>query len=236
MTGRLKKTLGILSLCTIMMTAMTSNAYADEKAEYETSTKMLVKVDKISPVLYEEPHEAAEVVGEAETGGTYTILELAEDGWMKITTGEIEGYLNTVEAAAVVAETVQEIEVDPSVKRREEIVNYALQFVGNRYVYGGTNPNTGADCSGFTSYVMRNTVGVELPHSSAAQSRQGRLISAEEARPGDLVCYSNGRRINHVGIYIGEGKIVHASNERNGIRVSKWNYRSPARIVNILGD
>ena len=103
-------------------------------------------------------------------------------------------------------------------------------------MYGGTDPHTGADCSGFTSYIMRHTAGVELPHSSAAQSGYGRAVSAEEMRPGDLICYSSGGRVNHVAIYIGDGQIVHASNERNGIRTSVWNYRSPARIVNVLGD
>ena len=112
--------------------------------------------------LYEEPNAEAEVVGEAETGETYQILELVDEEWMKIDAGEVEGYRNTVKAAATVMETAEEVTVDPSVQMREEIVNYALQFVGNPYVYGGTNPNTGADCSGFTSYILRNVAGVEL--------------------------------------------------------------------------
>lgn len=115
-------------------------------------------------------------------------------------------------------------------------MEYAKQFVGNRYIYGGTNPNTGADCSGFTSYVMRNAAGVNLSHSSSAQAGEGRVISAEEIRPGDLVFYSQGRRINHVALYIGDGQIVHASNPTNGILISRWNYRTPVRVVNVLGD
>ena len=138
----------------------------------------------MNTTLYEEPHSESEVVGEAENGQTYTILELADDGWMKIEAGDVEGYLNTVQAAATVMETAEVVEVDPAEQLREEIVNYALQFVGGRYVYGGTDPHTGADCSGFTSYIMRHTAGVELPHSSAAQSGCGRAVSAEEMRPG----------------------------------------------------
>ena len=120
--------------------------------------------------------------------------------------------------------------------KRAQIANYAVQFVGNRYVYGGTNPNKGADCSGFTSYVLRHSAGVELPHSSRSQAVQGREISAAEIRPGDLVFYASGKRINHVALYIGNGQVVHASNERTGICVSEWTYRNPAKIVNVLGD
>lgn len=227
---------GLLSFCFAVLALMPKQAYADTAAEYQTSTTMLVRVDDMNTTLYEEPHSESEVVGEAENGQTYTILELADDGWMKIEAGDVEGYLNTVQAAATVMETANVVEVDPSEQLREEIVNYALQFVGGRYVYGGSDPHTGADCSGFTSYIMRSIAGVELPHSSAAQSGCGRAVSAEEMRPGDLICYSSGGRVNHVAIYIGDGQIVHASNERNGIRTSVWNYRSPARIVNVLGD
>ena len=133
-------------------------------------------------------------------------------------------------------EEVLEAEVDVEDDLRSEIVTYALQFVGNRYKYGGTNPNTGVDCSGFTSYVMRHAAGVELPHSSGGQSRMGRVVSSSEMRPGDIISYGSGKRINHVALYIGNGQIVHASTEKTGIKVSRWNYRTPVRIVNVLGD
>jgi len=137
-----------------------------------------------------------------------------------------------------VAEAEEELEAAIEVENdlRSEIVTYALQFVGNRYKYGGTNPNTGVDCSGFTSYVMRHAAEVELPHSSGGQSRMGRQVSSSEMRPGDIICYGSGKRINHVALYIGNGQIVHASTERTGIKVSRWNYRTPVRIVNVLGD
>ena len=130
----------------------------------------------------------------------------------------------------------EETESSEETTDKEEIVTYALQFVGNRYKYGGTNPNTGVDCSGFTSYVMRHAAEVELPHSSGGQSRMGRQVSSSEMRPGDIICYGSGKRINHVALYIGNGQIVHASTERTGIKVSRWNYRTPVRIVNVLGD
>ena len=131
---------------------------------------------------------------------------------------------------------VYEVVVDASELKREEIVNCGMQFVGNRYVWGGIDPNKGADCSGFTMYIMREIAGITLSHSSRAQANEGRVISADEMRPGDLVFYGSGKRINHVAIYAGDGMIVHASNEEDGIKTSPWNYRKPIKIVNVLGD
>ncbi len=120
--------------------------------------------------------------------------------------------------------------------RRAEIANYAVQFVGNPYVWGGTSLTNGADCSGFTMSVMAH-FGVSLPHSSASQAGCGRSITSSEMRPGDLVFYSgSGGGINHVALYIGNGQVCHASSSKTGIKISTWNYRSPAKIVNVLGD
>ena len=124
--------------------------------------------------------------------------------------------------------------VDLSVKKRRETVEYALQFVGGRYVYGGTDPNVGVDCSGFTRYVMSKAASIQLPHSSGGQASYGQEVSREEMRPGDLIFYDNGSRINHVAMYIGDGQVVHASTEKTGIKTSPWNYREPAKIVSLL--
>lgn len=79
--------------------------------------------------------------------------------------------------------------------------------------------------------------GVSLPHSSAAQANCGKSIKSSQMRPGDLVFYSgSGGGINHVALYIGNGQVVHASSKRTGIKISSWNYRSPSKIVNVLGD
>ena len=124
--------------------------------------------------------------------------------------------------------------VDEAAAVRAQVVDFALQFVGNPYVYGGTDPNTGADCSGFTSYVLRHAAGVSLSHSSVAQAGEGRVVSEEEMKQGDLVFYSNGFRINHVAIYAGNGQVVHASTNKTGIKTSPWNYRTPVKIVRVL--
>ena len=118
---------------------------------------------------------------------------------------------------------------------RTAIVAYAKQFLGNPYVYGGTSLTNGADCSGFTMSVMAK-FGVSLPHNSGAQSGSGKSITSSQMRPGDLVFYSGSGGINHVALYIGNGQVCHASNARSGIKISTWNYRTPAKIVNVLGD
>lgn len=109
------------------------------------------------------------------------------------------------------------------------VADYALQFVGNPYVYGGTSLTNGADCSGFVMSVYNN-FGVGLPHSSAADRSVGSAVNGlENAQPGDLVCYSG-----HVALYIGGGQIVHASTAKTGIIVSNANYRTPLSVRRIF--
>ncbi len=110
-----------------------------------------------------------------------------------------------------------------------EVAQYALQFVGNPYVWGGTSLTNGADCSGFVMSVYAN-FGVSLPHSSKADRKQGYAVDGlENAQPGDLICYSG-----HVALYIGDGQIVHASSKKTGIKVSKADYKKILAIRRIF--
>ncbi|MCM1125977.1 MAG: NlpC/P60 family protein [Lachnospiraceae bacterium] len=109
------------------------------------------------------------------------------------------------------------------------VANYACQFVGNPYVWGGTSLTNGADCSGFVMSVYNN-FGVSLPHSSAADRSVGAAVNGiENAQPGDIICYSG-----HVAIYIGNGQIVHASTAKTGIIISNATYRSILSIRRIF--
>lgn len=110
------------------------------------------------------------------------------------------------------------------------VANYALQFVGNPYVYGGTSLTNGADCSGFVMSVYSN-FGISLPHSSAADRKVGYEVEGglANAQPGDLICYSG-----HVALYIGNGQIVHASTAKTGIIVSNAGYRQALAVRRIF--
>ncbi len=119
---------------------------------------------------------------------------------------------------------------------RANIANTAVQYVGYPYVYGGNSLTGGIDCSGFAQQILAK-FGVSLPRTSREQANCGRGISSSEMRPGDLIFYAGSSgTINHVAIYIGNGQVCHASNAKTGIKISTWNYRSPARIRNVLGD
>ena len=108
---------------------------------------------------------------------------------------------------------------------RSAIVNYAMQYLGNRYISGGQSLEKGTDCSGFTCYIYA-VFGHSLSRTPQGQwGSNGRNITVEEARPGDIVCYSsNGSRCSHVGLYIGDGKIIHSANSRKGVIISDIYY------------
>ena len=118
---------------------------------------------------------------------------------------------------------------------RANLVEYAKQFLGNRYVYGGTSLTNGTDCSGFSMRVFEH-FGYGLPRTSGSQASSTKSISSSDAKPGDLFFYGSGGRVNHVAIYIGSGMVIHASNPSSGIKISNAYYRSPVKIGRVIND
>lgn len=158
------------------------------------------------------------------------------------TVSEVQGYQEAeaeviaqerleAEAAAEAARKAEEerkAAEEVRLEMRQGIVDFALQFVGNPYVYGGTSLTNGADCSGFVMSVFAE-FGYELPRVAAAQCAASEKKSVADIEAGDLVFYGDGG-IDHVALYIGDGKIVHASTAATGIKVSDYDYRAPAAV------
>ena len=179
----------------------------------------------------------------ASKGSSFEVVQDMGDGYVKVKINDTYGFLPAEGNATITStdeETLAALEVktqaQAAVDFRQGIVNYALQFVGGRYAYGGSDPRTGVDCSGFTRYVMQHAAGLTINRSSGGQASQGKAVSADQMRPGDLIFYGSGSSINHVAMYIGNGQVVHSSTYSTGIKTSPWNYRTPVKIVNVLGD
>ncbi len=170
-------------------------------------------------------------------------LEYVEtlDDWVKVSIDGEEAYVKeeyvAVEEKLDTAITMTELLYGEGVSDvRVDLVEYAKQFLGNPYVWGGTSLTKGADCSGFVLSVFKK-YGITLSHSSRAQANEGTKINISELKPGDLVFYGNSSgTINHVAIYIGGGQVIHASSPKTGIKISKYNYRTPVKAVRVIND
>ena len=206
-------------------------------AEQEIKTVATVNTETLN--VRAEKSTEAEVLSQVGNSEAFTVNSVA-DGWVEISVDDSVGYISqdyvTLAQALPTAKTIEQVKYGDGVSDvRASVVSYALQFVGNRYVWGGTSLENGVDCSGFTMRIL-GKYGISLPHSSKAQPSYGTKISASEAKPGDLFFYGSGRSISHVAIYIGNGQIVHASNKRDGIKVSNAYYRNPICVARYLPD
>lgn len=178
-------------------------------------------------------HAEPEVIQEAPVS---TVLEVAAEEVADEDNGpapEIQAAKKLEEELAAAEEAAARA-AEEAASARQNLVDYALQFVGGPYRAGGNDPHTGADCSGFVRYVMQHGAGISMNRSSGSQATQGHAVNSSQMQPGDLLFYSGGSGINHVAMYIGDGKIVHASTYATGIKISKWNYRNPVKIVSMF--
>lgn len=196
----------------------------------------IVSTDRLN--VRTEPSLDSNIWSQISNNERYSVISQT-DGWVEIELDSTSAYVSTdfVDVRYALPEAIKFTPLDENLSLRNKIVNYAIQFVGGRYVWGGNDPHTGADCSGFVKYVYSHVAGISLPRVSRDQARQGKKIKSSEMKPGDLIFYTNSRgTINHVAMYIGNGQIVHAASKRSGIKISTWNYRNPYRIINVLGD
>lgn len=210
-------------------------AQAEEKASEETSTKTLY-INTETANLRKTASTASEVVTTLSLNSAVNVIS-EENGWSKVKVGDKEGYISSSllsdkrqetsrsmtkfrEKTAEESNKTENISNVASSGNGSSVVATANQYIGSRYVYGGTTPS-GFDCSGFTSYVYKK-YGVSLSRTAAGQYSNGVSVSKGELQPGDLVMFGKSG-INHVGIYIGGGKMVHAANPSRGVTTDTIN-------------
>lgn len=212
----------------------------EAKLAADDLVRTVVIVDTDGLNVRDEANTESAVLTQVPKGEELEYVETLE-GWIKVSIDGEDAYVSadyvTVEEKLDTAITMTELLYGQGVSDvRVELVEYAKQFLGNPYVWGGTSLTNGADCSGFVLSVFKK-FGVSLSHYSGAQANEGTKISASELKPGDLVFYANSSgTINHVAIYIGGGQVIHASSPKTGIKISNYNYRTPVKCVRILQD
>ncbi len=201
---------------------------------------MIAIVNTQTLKVREQPNTDSTVITLIPEEEQLEVVEIMENGWIKFLLDDEEAYVSgeyvDVEERLEKAVTLTELKYGQGVSDvRVDLVQYAKQFVGNPYVWGGTSLTNGADCSGFTLSIFKK-YGVSLPHHAASQAQLGTKVDYSSAQPGDLVFYAKNGRINHVAIYIGNGQVIHASSPKTGIKISSWNYRTPAGIRRYLAN
>ena len=226
-----------------------------DEAACKAAAKRVGTVTTSSLRLRKEASTNAGVRTLLSSGNQVTVLDESIEGWLKVQYKSYTGYVSadyvTVETKYSYAESKAEeaarkaaekaaanknkkpasnkVYKAPAGVSGQSVVDYAVQFVGNPYVWGGTSLTKGADCSGFVMKIYQ-AFGVSLPHSSYKLRSVGYAVSEANVQPGDIICYSG-----HVAIYMGNGKIVHASNKRDGIKISNnWKYKKVLAIRRIF--
>ncbi len=184
------------------------------------------------------PSTHTNVVGRIYSQSSYKVVE-EYDNWIKITIGaDREGFVHADYIDIVIGLDVPLISDDYSnlSQTRRNLIGNAWKYLGGKYVWGGTTLGVGVDCSGFMLRLYEKE-GIRLLRVARAQATMGRKVSATEMKPGDLVFfYIDKDYISHVGMYVGDGKMIHAASAERGIRIDAYNYSPVAFVRNLLGD
>lgn len=218
-----------------------TGADAEKLAEkYGTKYAVLKKGTSVLNVR-EEKNTSSDIVTQLPEGKRYTVKSENAD-WCRVKVKGKSGYIakeyvhtkySFKEAKSLKKKTKETVRSYASENKAESLISYAKQFIGNKYVWGGTSLTNGTDCSGFTLRVFQK-FGYSLPRTSAEQAGCGSSVKLSELKPGDLVFYKRGGRVHHVAIYIGGGQIVHAAGAKWGIITSNMNYSRVSHARRIL--
>ena len=220
---------------------LATGADAEKLAEkYGTKYAVLKKGTSVLNVR-EEKNTSSDIVTQLPEGKRYTVKSENAD-WCKVKVQGKSGYVakeyvhtkySFKEAKSLKKKTKETVRSYASENKAESLISYAKQFIGNKYVWGGTSLTNGTDCSGFTLRVFQK-FGYSHPRTSAEQAGCGSSVKLSELKPGDLVFCKRGGRVHHVAIYIGGGQIVHAAGAKWGIITSNMNYSRVSHARRIL--
>lgn len=228
------------------------NKAEDNQTSSETKAVKYVKAESLN--VREEPNTDCKVISEVFENDELIVIEDNGDGWLKIQKGDVTGYVaekylsdekvtvssrssGTTRSQAVSTKTQttsQNYDVAPvSGGTGSEVIEYAKQFLGYRYVSGGSSPATGFDCSGFTSYVYKH-FGISLNRTTSGQNTNGTYVDRSDLQAGDILVFRNrsNTAIGHVGLYIGGDSFIHAGNSSTGVIIGSMSssYYAPRYV------
>lgn len=201
---------------------LTGQGAYDQALRYEN---VWIRITASSLNVRMEPTTDAGILARVTAGQTYRVVGQPMEGWYRITIGSEEGYVS--KDYATLGYTVAQAENWNQIANLSGnalvIAQWGMQYLGLRYVFGGENMSTGVDCSYFTGMCM-SRVGIRLPRTSREQAERGTPVSISDMRPGDLLFYATHGTIDHVAVYIGDNKILHAAQSIGCVSISAYNY------------
>lgn len=199
---------------------------ATELVEYASPVRLLRVISFRGANIKNAPQEDGAVIGDMYYGEVMRLEDDSDEAWYHVKYDGQDGYVNK-KAGVRVEETYR---IQPGIDNRRATVEYAMGFLGGKYAFGGRSREAGYDCSGLVRTILQDSAGISIGYSSKEQAKQGTPIDITEIKPGDLVFYGTSEEtINHVAMYIGNGRIIQAQSTGHGITIKPWN--EPANFL-----